>query len=335
MKELKVPWVHWDSSFAPINATAFRPDDERRQHPWFTNKQPGGAYAFEFEVARPAIARWAKARFEALRAMPGPIERPARIIEQIVTTPTINIVSSIRESQAATISAKPIELPGTFFVDADGLAKVGLQGPPQLAITGPIYARALQSFDVRLSDGGGFSQPGDTHFAFAVPERGLEDVVVLQEALAMGLVTRRLAACLLMTDFPNPIFSERRAALLAHVPQSALVANGASSFSQEMADAILAVAAGAPDGAPEREFAERWEVGEDFDDMLNGLLRAYYDAVSALLETQEGFDDYFRLAESRRQRVRDTMPIFESPLLFATTNIAPAARSMRQDGSVG
>lgn len=334
MKELKVPWVHWDSSFAHINATAFSPDDERRQHPWFTNKQPGGAYAFEFEVARPAIARWAKARFEALRASTGPIERPARIIEQVVATPTINIVSSIRESVAANMSTKPIELPATFFVDADGLAEVGLQGPPQFTVTGQIYAQSLQTFDVQLTDGGGFSQAGDTHFAFAVPERALEDVVVVREALAMGLLSRRLAACLLMTDFPNPIFSERRAALLAHVPPTAVVMNGGSSFSQETADAILAAAAEAPEGAPEREFAKRWAVGEDFDGTFNGLLRTYYDAVNAQLETQDGFDAYFQLAESRRQRVRDTMPIFESPLLFATTNIAPAALSMREDGSV-
>jgi hypothetical protein len=334
MKELKVPWVHWDSTFAHIFATAFRPDDARRAHEWFTKKEPGGAYAFEFEVARPAIARWAKARFEALRATPGPIERPARIIEQIVTTPTINIVSSLRESASAAASADPLDLPTTFFVAADDLSEVGLEGPPQFTVTGTIYAQALRTFDVRLADRNGFTRQGDTHFAFAVPERAFEDVVVLREALKMGLISRRLAACLVMTDFPNPIFSERRAALLAHVPQSAVVIDGASSFSQEMADTILAVAVGASDGAGEREFAERWGVGEDFDDTFNELLRTYYGEVSARLATQEGFDAYVRLAESRRDRVRETMPIFEFPLLFATTNIPPAALSMRQDGSV-
>lgn len=335
MKELKVPWVHWDSSFAHIFATAFGPDDDRRLHPWFTKKEPGGAYAFEFEVARPAIARWAKARFEALRATAGPIDRPGRVIEQIVTTPTINIVSSARESVSAAAAADPVDLPATFFVDADGLAEVGLEGPPQFTVPGTIYADALRAFDARLADGNGFSRPGDTHFAFAVPERAHEDVVVLREALTMGLVSRRLAACLLMTDFPNPIFSERRAALLAHVPPSAVVTDGASLFSQEMADAILAAATVAPDGAGEREFADRWAVGENFDAEFNRILRTYYEAISARLATQEGFDGYFRLAESRRHRVRQTMPIFEFPLLFATTNIPPGALSMRPDGSVG
>jgi hypothetical protein len=334
MKELKTPWVNWHSSFARISATAFSPMDTRRDHTWFTKKEPGGAYAFEFEVARPAIARWAKARFDALRASPGAIENPGRIIEQVIDTPTVSLISSSRESLSAIAATNPLELPPTFFVDADGLALVGLEPPPTFEVGSGVYARALQTFDVRLADENGFSRPGDTHFAFVVPERAFEDVVVLGEALAFGLVTRRLAACLLMTDFPNPIFSERRAALLEHVPPSATVTNGESTFSQEFADAILIAARAAADGSPEKEFAERWNVGESFEGPFNELLQAYYAAVTARLDTQAGFDDFFRLAESRRAQVRP-MPIFESPLLFASTNLASATLSMRQDASVG
>ena len=59
---------------------------------------------------------------------------------------------------------------------------------------------------------------GDTHFCFLVPERAFEDQAVLREAIEIGLVTKRLAACLLMVDPWNPIFSDRRRALLRHVP---------------------------------------------------------------------------------------------------------------------
>ena len=131
----------------------------------------------------------------------------------------------------------------------------------------------------------------------------------------------------------NPVFSDRRKALLEHVPATAVVKDGKSTFSQEMADAILAAAQNAPAGSPEQEFAERWNVGDDFVAPFNALLGQYYDAVTQRLETQDGFDDYFRLAESRRDRVRD-MPIFESNLLFARTNIPQAARTMQADGSV-
>jgi hypothetical protein len=117
------------------------------------------------------------------------------------------------------------------------------------------------------------------------------------------------------------------------VPARATVVDGASSFSEEMGDAIAAAAPSTAEGSPEREFAARWNRGEDVDS-FGAELRAYYAAVTARLQTQAGFDDYVRLAEARRDRVR-LMPIFESPLLFARTNVPSRAREMRPDGTVG
>jgi hypothetical protein len=333
MKELKRPWLNWDSPDVHIFGTAFAADDDRSQHAWFKNKEPGGAYAFEFEVARPAMMRWAKTRFNTLLANGGVVDRPARILQQLVDTSTVNLVSSKRESATAAASSALLALPPTLFVDADAFAEVGLEGPPQFGVVGNLYATSLKTFDCRLEDGQEFVQEGETHFAFVIPERAFEDQAVLQQGIRVGLVSKRLAACLLMTDFPNPIFSDRRSSLLRHVPATATISNGTSTFSEEMANAILEAADSSPNGSPEREFTDLWNVGEDFKETFDGLLRRYYEAVSGRLLSQEGFDDYFRLAESRRQRVRG-MPIFENPLLFAATNIAPATRTMQRDGSV-
>lgn len=332
MKELKLPWINWDSPSARIFATAFAEDDDRRTHPWFTEKEPGGAYTLELAVAKPAMARWAKVRFDALVADNATIDDPKRIMEQLLDTPTANLLSSLRESESED-SSGTVDLPPTFFVDADGLGEVGLDGPPELTVARDVYAASLTTFDVKLTDGDGFVREGDTHFAFVIPERAFEDLVALREAIRIGLVSKRLAGSLLMTDFPNPVFSERRAALLAHVPGSATVVDGKSTFSQEMADAILAASENSPEGSPEREFKQRWNVGEDFLAPFNELLGAYYAALTVRLGTQQGFDDYFQLAESRRQRVRE-MPIFENPLLFASTNITPVPRAMQTDGKV-
>jgi hypothetical protein len=333
MKELKLPWINWDSPSARIFASAFAESDDRRTHSWFTGKEPGGAYTLELAVVRPAVARWARVRFDALLANHGAVDRPARVMEQLLDTSTVNLFSSVRESESAD-PLGTVELPPTFFVDADGLAEVGLAGPPEFVVPRKLYATSLTTFAVKLTDGETFDRQGDTHFAFVIPERALEDQIVLREAIRRGLVTRRLAASMLMTDFPNPVFSDRRAALLAHVPATATVSNRASAFSQEMADAVLAAAATSAPDSPEREFADRWNVGEDFAGPFNQLLNAYYGALTERLETQDGFDDYFRLAESRRNRVR-AMPIFENQLLFARTNIAPTEqRAMKQDGSV-
>jgi hypothetical protein len=284
-------------------------------------------------VARPAIKRWAKARFEQEVGQGGTVHRPARIVEQIVDTPTVNLISSHTEGQQAP-PAQSVDLPQTFFVDSEALTEtLGLQAPPAFAVAGQLYSESLQTFAVKLDDEQGFASPGDTHFAFVIPERASEDQETLREAIRIGLITDRLAACLLMTDFPNPVYSARRASLLRHVPTNAQVAAGQSDFSQQTADTILAAAANAPEGSPEREFAERWGAGNGWKDAFNTLLGNYYAAVTNQLQSQAGFDAYFRLAESRRDRVRD-LPIFESPLLFAHTNIPKAVRAMTGDGTV-
>ncbi len=185
---------------------------------------------------------------------------------------------------------------------------------------------------MRLEDGN-FKRRGDTHFCFLVPERAFEDQEVLRVAIEIGLVSKRLAACLLMVDPWNPIFSERRSSLLRHTPAAASIQNGKSTFSTDMAKAILAAAENGPPGSPEAEFAERWAVGPQFKQPFRKLLRPYVDAVEKQAKTQAGFEAYFKLAEARRNEFRK-MPISEFPLLLPKTNIAAAPRRMRRDGTV-
>jgi hypothetical protein len=237
-------------------------------------------------------------------------------------------------SSAAAVSgaAQEVDLPETFFVDSDALSGVlGLAPPPPPFVPSSVYAESLRTFDVRLTDGAEFERPGDTHFAFVVPERAFEDTDTLRQAIERGIVSRRLAACLLMVDFPNPIFSQKRQQLLGHVPNTPFGQD--DDFSQTVVDAILDSTAATEPGTPEHEFAQRWGAGEDFEAPFNALLQDYYTAFAEQLRTQEGFDSYMRLAESRRDVVRD-MPIAESDLLFSRTNIPSRERTMRADGTV-
>jgi hypothetical protein len=337
MKELKLPWNNWNSFSAPMPDTVFSEQDERRTHPWFTGKE--GAEVCEEAVAIPSIRRWARARFDRIVADGGELGDPRRVLEQVLTTPTVNLTSAEAGSRNPDATPGGLQLPPTFFADGDvlGSKSVGLKKPAAATFSVPteIYRAGLERFEFALSDGEGFTQQGDTRFAFFVPERALEDRVVVEEAIRIGLLTPRLAAALAMVDFPNPIFSARREKLLDYVPATATVAGGASGFSQEMADAILAAAPGTPEGSPEHEFTDRWNDGEDFADPFNALLSAYVDAVAARLQTQEGFDECLLLAESRRRRCRRDMPIArEFPLLFPVTNIEEAEREMRADGTV-
>ena len=331
MKELREPWVNWHSPKARAVPSIFA-EENLLDHPWVANLAPGDAYTLEEDVTIPAIQRWTKARLEAL-VSGNSDETPRRVLEQVLTTLTVNLASSNTSSVAAATGAVPrVDLPDTFFVDSAALSEVlGLMSPPRPFVPSTLYAESLKTFDVRLTDDSQFERPGDTHFAFVVPERAFEDTDTLREAIERGILSRRLAACLLMVDFPNPIFSEKRQRLLEHVPDSAFGQVG--DFSQSIADAIRASAAATQPGTPENEFAQLWDAGEDFKAPFDALLQNYYTAFGERLATQEGFDGYVRLAEARRDRVK-AMPITESPMLFSRTNIPSVVRTMRADGTV-
>jgi hypothetical protein len=340
MKELKFPWVHWDSPAARV-VPSLSAEEPLHDHPWVDKLEFFGAYFLERDVAIPAMRRWTKARLEAL-VSGNSDETPRRVLEQVLTTLTVNLASSTTSSAVAVSGEEPeVDLPETFFVDSAALSGVlELTPPPQpLFVPSSIYAASLETFDVRLTDDAQFERPGDTHFAFVVPERAFEDFDTLRQAIERGIVSRRLAACLLMVDFPNPIFSQKRQQLLEHVPNTPF--GETDDFSQTVADAILDSTAATEPGTPEHEFAQLWDAGEDFEAPFNALLQDYYSAFAERLATQEGFDSYMRLAESRRNVVRgtppdfdDRMPIAESPMLFSRTNIPPRERIMRANGTV-
>lgn len=330
MKELKFPWVHWHSFKANIFDGVFPAGDMRRNHPWFTEKK--SADICETAVVMPSIRRWTAARFDGAIGDDGVVTDPRRFVRQLLESSTVNLASSSTES-ARIRGDVTADLPPSLFVDSDALDTLGLPAPPSFAVSGQAYSASLETFDFMLTDREGFAQRGDSHFAFVVPERAFEDREVVSQAIDRGLITRRLAAALLMVDFPNPVFSARRAVLLGHAPTEATIRGGASTYSEEMATRIVAAADATPSGSAEREFAERWAEGDAWPAEFGALLSRYYDAVQGRLATQEGFNDYVRLAESRRNRVRD-MPISEFPLLFPETNIARGDRAMRIDGTV-
>lgn len=260
-------------------------------------------------------------------------ETPARMLEQLLDTLTVTLVSSFTSSAAAVAgSVAEVDLPAAFFVDAGLLDRLGLAVPPPLAVSAEVYRDTILAQGVHLTDEGAFDRLGDTHFAFTVPEKAFEDVETMRQAVEAGILTRRLVACLAMVDFPNPVFSERRRSLLRHLPQTPFGGDG-TSYSQAVADAIRGSDEAATPGSAEEEFARLWDLGEDFAPAMDQRLTAYYEALTARLATREGFAAVHELAESRRDRVRE-LPIAESPLLFSRSDVPSARRRMRPDATV-
>ncbi|KAG5187167.1 hypothetical protein JKP88DRAFT_288261 [Tribonema minus] len=169
-----------------------------------------------------------------------------------------------------------------------------------------------------LPGGGRHTQPGDTFFAFMVPEVAFEDQALLSRMTNpdAGCLPPRLALALLMVDFANPVYSEQRAQLLELVPAAAALPPGFTL--QQLGTLMLSrVEAGATAAS---------------DDIMEELA-AYTTSVRARLP--QDFIEYQRLAESRR-RVFKRSALSEFALTLPVTNIpADAARlTMRADGTV-
>jgi hypothetical protein len=324
--------VNWHSPFATVSASVLA-EQGLEFHPWVTKLEPGGAYTLEDDIARPAIARWTKARISAILAGTAQ-ETPRRMAEQLLDTLTVNLISSHTSSAVALSGGvATVDLPVSFFVDAAMLQLVGaLPVPPGFQVAAEVYTSAMHSVGARLEDGSSFTVDGDTHFAFVVPERAGEDVETFRQALDAGIFSKRLVACLVMVDFTNPVFSSLRPQLLRYFPEEPFSGDGIS-FSTVVAERILASPEATTTGTAEAAFAELWGVGEAFQAPFADRLTTYFAAVEGRLSSQTGFDAYVRLAESRRAFVR-AMPISESTLLFATTTVPTGQRSMTATGLV-
>lgn len=330
MKELKPPWTHWHSVDATVPPEVFAPDDQVRVDPLFT--QLSGGEVFQPRVVEAGIRRWTNARFAKVVSSNGAVENLHPILEQLFVTTTINLVSSGRQSQTIQ-PEEPVGLPPSFFVDVDALSgKLGLAAPPAFEVSGQFYLDALKRFEVALvHDKVDFKQEGDTHFAFLVPERAFEDLDVVKKSLEVELLSDRLVGCVLMVDFSNPIFSERRATLMEHAPEST---DGSADLSEQIGGAIAAAAEGTAEDSAEREFSTLWQLGDGWRAEADRLLQAYYQSIAGRLADAQAFDDCFRLAESRRERVREMDLSEKRPLLFAQTNLQPEQLVMTPDGSV-
>jgi hypothetical protein len=170
---------------------------------------------------------------------------------------------------------------------------------------------------------------GDTNFAFLIPERAAEDQVVVRELVSREILSARLALCLLLVDFTNPVFSPRRAALLQHVPAS--VAAGANGAALDSAF-IEAVGAAAPQpDSPEVELLDLWN-SPDILQRAGEMLRNYNAAVGQRLQRADGVADLLRLADSRR-RVLKKRSLFEFHATLAA-GTATLHLAMAPDGTV-
>ncbi|MFF9488779.1 hypothetical protein [Streptomyces sp. NPDC014676] len=332
MKELRIPWINWQSERATIRLAD---DDPLRRDPLY--QQVTGAQKLELTV-RSLVTRWTAARLAAVTAN-GVVEHPDRLLRHLFTTTTVNLASTDRQSSVITPESSDLVLPMGFWLNQDVLLDdLGLTtraAPP--AVPAARYRASLTRFGFRLEeraeDGGiAFRRPGDTFFAFVVPEAAHEDNEVVRQMIRNGLLSAKFAACVLMVDFPNPVFSLPRAHLMRYAPT---VATEPSALCDRMALAITDAARDLPADSPEGRFAAHWQVPDDaWRAVFGQRVDAYLRTAAARVRTEDGFDDCVRLAESRRRRFR-AMRLNEFQLTLPVTDISADVPplAMREDAT--
>jgi hypothetical protein len=332
MKELKQPWLHWQS----MNATILvGPDDPLRREPLYHSLS--GAEDLELTV-RAGVSRWTAARLKHAVTPEQQVSDLDRLLRQLCTTTTVNLASSVTASSTvANNPAKPLSLPLGFWLNVDLLLNdLGIPArfvPP--GVPGQLYLDSLARYDFALVEGE-FRQSGDTFFAFVVPEAAFEDIELVNQMVRRGFISAHFAASVLMVDFPNPVFSAARATLLAYVPTTATMDPAGGGVSQQVAEAIVQAAGNLPAESPEAQFAENWQLAEtQWRDVFAARIQNYMTAVTLRIGTTGGFDDYVRLAESRRREFKPRL-LNEFTLTLPVTNIPPDAPllQMNLDGTI-
>ncbi|WP_328524040.1 hypothetical protein [Kribbella sp. NBC_00359] len=333
MKEMRSPWVHWHAPQAGINTEALAPDDPLRFEPLFNSRVT--AERLEIEVVRPGIRRWNDARVRKAVGQDGVWRHVHHFLRQAVTDTTVNLATSETASGLLT-DASVLHPPLSFFVNRDTLFDtLGYEPDGQdttdIAISGKLYLDCLRRYDVHRTDGS-MRIEGDAPFAFLVPEPAFEDTHLIDAMLEAGLLTRRFLACLSMTDFANPVFSYRRAALLRYLPEEVNGANPGEALESRFVEAVrTAISAGDNDadqvGSPEREFLSNWRTS-DFEAAFIQRITAYFLALKANIADPVAVDGWFRLMEYRRRRFR-RRPLAEFFLTTPHTNIPRDAPSLR------
>lgn len=334
MKELKAPWGHWHSMAGTIGREVFGAQTEFNTDPLFSELE--GAQLLE-NIVRTGVRRWTNGRF-GRDLVGGVLQNLPQYMRQVLWCTSVNLVSS---SDGFKSNEHEFDLPTSFFFDVEALelltgiidAMRDVIPGKRLHVAAPLYREAVASRSIGVIDDSGERRriDGDTHFAFLVPERAFEDLTILNELISRGVLSAKLALCLLLLDFSNPVFSPERASLLRHAPESIAAGQDGKALDEAFLAAVHAT--GAPAGSVEAAFLALW----DTPDLLAHTadkLQAYHSALEVELGSQSGVEAIVDLAESRRHAVRSTRSLAEFQSSMAQGTSPKPHLAMRPDGSV-
>src|SRR5262249_46648692 len=182
--------------------------------------------------------------------------------------------------------AQPVAIPATFFLDSTTLTRtdVGINEAkftdvPTIApaeYKSLVQGAGLQITSSRDDIG---TRPGDTNFAWFMPEPGFAQVNWIGTLLDQKVVLPAFAAAVLGVDVETPICSSARAGLLQFVPDSYTATPG-EAHPDALTKAVIAklTAANPAPGSPEADFLAILQTPNPID-TVRARVAAYHDRV--------------------------------------------------------
>ncbi|NMG09974.1 hypothetical protein [Brasilonema sp. UFV-L1] len=345
MREIELPWNHWQSqraNISPINIS-----EKIASESFFLQRR--GAEIFE-SLTRGEIEKYYKYWLrERIRKQGSTISISDvdEMLRYLTTTTTVNFKSTDVQSKGSNTSPKNLDITGvppndTFLSDTLFQTTLGLNySTLSVSLPRDDYDAYLNKYDFKLVGTKGFARetekafeyPGATYFAFYVPQVAAEDIYVTQRLLQSKVVTDKFVAALLMVDFKNPLFSEKRASLQKYAKQitTGTIANKVSSVPTDFAAKIKQTGAQACNAenfdacTAEEQFLYTWELpNEQWKQLTAKRLQGYVDSI-ANLETGERLDYLMRWSIKQRDRFASTRPfcaLYEVRLMFPETSLS-------------
>jgi hypothetical protein len=243
MKELPLPWNNWHSfkslqNYLTASGAGHWPIAEGAHLAALS-----GAENLETGFILPSIIQFNGRRIDGLirktaagapATFPGGLQEITdgpRLLRSLFETTEYNIGSSGDLSGLHPFApvhngpTKKFAVPDTFFLNANILAG---GGPPQyqglgiddarqfgnLASVAPAeYTKLVNTSGVKFD-----TTPGDSNFAWFVPEASHSDNHMIDALVKRGIITPQFAAAVLAVDLENPVFSVRTPGLRKFIP---------------------------------------------------------------------------------------------------------------------
>jgi Putative peptidoglycan binding domain len=313
MKELDLPWNNWESFSAPTPylraGNGSWPIVNAANSPL---KNLKGAQILESPIMS-AITRANGRRIDSLKSSDGKtIVDAKRLLKPLFVTTEFNLISSDTVSALHPFSpstgrsSSDVSVPGSFFINQKILNNLNIQTDFSVAtVKGQDYDHLIRQTKTTLNG----KQPGDTHFAWSVPEASFLDTDWVRQLDEKAIVPRAFSIAALAIDMETPILSADRAKLWSDkiLPAQFAIGDNGNLIPQVVKN-LTALNPAA--GTPEAKFLQLLQKPETVAATVQNQVNQYASRESNLLSDKAKPADrsnewirLYKLALKRREAV--------------------------------